>query len=895
MPAFRLLLALAFLAVSARAQSVEEILTQLENGVTDQDRASLVAAQPPDRSPLRKLAAERGAQRWDKADYDGAIKSFRAALALAQAASDEKDVGFNLRRIGNCYQRKRDLAPAIEILKKAAETSASAQDRRGVAEAQSDLSVCLFSSARLDEAERAARESIAAFTDVGDKKRATAVTLNLSTFLGEKGDQESKAALLRQVIRTCEDEGFNDYLVFAINNLGVFYFDQGDYERSLQHSRRTLELMHKYNKADPYKEGMMLSNLGVMHQYLGHEKEALESYNQAIAILEKLDDQYEAMHAHHNRAALYRETGKLDLALAEIRAPIAYFEQKSMPSDSVQSNAELAGILLARGDAESAMAAAEKALAQARAVGNNPNLISAALQPLGAAYVALQRPEQARAAFLEAITAVESVHLGGSQDERENYLHAKAVPYQGMVTLLAADGKTFEALQYAERAKARVLLDVLRGGRAEITRAMSSAEKQRERELAGAVAKLDTRLAREGSKAAPALLLERTLAANQLDEFRAKLYAAHPELRSRRADFQLITEAQIAELLPDAHTALLEYTVTKTEILLFAIARDAKGGPQIQFWQLRDAAGLPAQIESFRQALAARDLQYRAAAQRLYSRVVGPAASTLAGKKRIVIVPDGPLWNLPFQALVSPQGRHMIEDAALFYAPSLTAAREMRRLSGEAPPASGHTLLALGGPTTAADTPPLTESIREVQDVVHLYGARGAAYVQAQAAKQRWKTEAPQFRVLHLATHGILNSNTPLDSYLVMSRVPGETEESRLTAREILGMNLQADLAVLSACEMARGRFRFGEGIIGMSWAFLVAGAPTTVVSQWKVDSASTRELMVSFHRNLKPASAAPLTRRAEALRASVLDLLKNPQYRHPFYWAGFVMIGNGF
>jgi len=100
-------------------------------------------------------------------------------------------------------------------------------------------------------------------------------------------------------------------------------------------------------------------------------------------------------------------------------------------------------------------------------------------------------------------------------------------------------------------------------------------------------------------------------------------------------------------------------------------------------------------------------------------------------------------------------------------------------------------------------------------------------------------------------------------------------------------------MAVLSACETALGAYRSGEGMIGMSWAFLIAGTPTTVVSQWKVDSASTSQLMVAFHKQLK--SHADFSGKADALRGAALALLQNPQYKHPFYWAGFVVIGDGF
>jgi len=95
---------------------------------------------------------------------------------------------------------------------------------------------------------------------------------------------------------------------------------------------------------------------------------------------------------------------------------------------------------------------------------------------------------------------------------------------------------------------------------------------------------------------------------------------------------------------------------------------------------------------------------------------------------------------------------------------------------------------------------------------------------------------------------------------------------------------------VLSACETARGRFGAGEGMIGLTWALFVAGAPATVVSQWKVESATARDLMISFHKRLM----TPKTPKAEALRQAALSLLKSPETSHPFYWAGFTLVGDG-
>jgi CHAT domain-containing protein len=117
-----------------------------------------------------------------------------------------------------------------------------------------------------------------------------------------------------------------------------------------------------------------------------------------------------------------------------------------------------------------------------------------------------------------------------------------------------------------------------------------------------------------------------------------------------------------------------------------------------------------------------------------------------------------------------------------------------------------------------------------------------------------------------------------------------------LEAWEIMKLDLKAEMVVLSACDTARGRVAGGEGMIGLAWAFFVAGCPTTVVSQWSVEVNSTTELMVEFHKGLKPGIEGRSSNlsKAGALLAAVLKLMKNPHYRHPFYWAPFVVIGDG-
>jgi len=484
--------------------------------------------------------------------------------------------------------------------------------------------------------------------------------------------------------------------------------------------------------------------------------------------------------------------------------------------------------------------------------------------------------------------------------------------------LLVAQNDPHQALSYAERARARVLLDVLSSGRLGVTKTMTTAEIERERELKARLASLNTQINQELQRQQPdqnqlnQLDSQLQRARLDLEAFQTNLYVAHPELRPQRGEAPIINAQEIAALLPDARSALLEYVVADDYTYLFAITR-AEGEPEaeVRVYTLPiKRADLAKQTESFRRQLAGRDFGFRDPAQQLYRLLLRPAYAQIHGKTNLIIVPDDKLWELPFQALIAEGRRYVIETGAVSYAPSLTVLREMRaQRNKRRDDVASLDLLALGNPAIGEETigrasgalrdghlGPLPVAEQEVKALEQLYGAaRSKIYIGPEAQEERVKTEGRQARVLHFATHGILNDTSPMYSYLLLA--PGDkNEDGLLEAWELMQMDLQADLAVLSACETARGRFSAGEGMIGLSWAMFVAGVPATLVSQWKVESPGTRDLMLNFHRQLKtPSAVARATAmRAEALRQAARMLMKNPRTRHPFYWAGFVLVGDG-
>jgi CHAT domain-containing protein len=233
----------------------------------------------------------------------------------------------------------------------------------------------------------------------------------------------------------------------------------------------------------------------------------------------------------------------------------------------------------------------------------------------------------------------------------------------------------------------------------------------------------------------------------------------------------------------------------------------------------------------------------------------------------------------------------------LFYAPSLSVLNEMalRRQQQN----SQESLIAFGNPvidrngTLKQNLHPLPEAGTEVAAVATAVRTHMKKVLVGRTAdEETFKTLAPQYATIHLATHGVLDNREPLNSYLLLTKTEDETEnDGLLHAREIIDLNLDSDLAVLSACETGNGRISPGEGVIGMSWAFFVAGARSVVVSQWRVNSGSTSRLMNNFYQALVRQNGPNRRNKSAAFRDASLRLIQERRYRHPFYWAGFVLV----
>lgn len=787
-------------------------------------------------------------------------------------------------------------------------------DQAGVASAWLNTAIVRN---HLDEPETAlepAHKALDLFESLGLKRGVATAQETLSSTYRALGNHRRAFDFAQKSLRLSEEENRRKAIMMALSELAIIYGQQNNGEQALAHLERAFAIAQELG--DTFMIASLRYDMGIQYNRLGNEERALEAYQELLKQMDALGDKGGAAMVRDQIGRILAEVGRYDEALKYHREAVAGLESTNKKRGLAVALRALSSAYLLQQNYSEALLVSERAVSLARHTERKVDVF-AALNDLGYSQLGLNRLDEAKQTFTEAVSIAENLRTlaAGGVEERQRYFELGMTAHHGLLSVLVKQNQPEAALILAEQARARALLDMLQQGRVRVQKTMTAKEQEEERQLKSQLTQLNKLLARVAQSekdAARAGEIENQLEKARLnyEAFQNALYTAHPELKTQRGEAPIINAQELAELLPDASSVLLEYVVTDKQTYLFAITRPAAKA-EIQVYTLPiTRAELAKQIEGFRQQLATRDLGFRASARKLYEFFLKPAQAQLRGKTNVVIAPDSNLWDLPFQSLVNTAGRFMIEDASINYAPSLTVLREMskrrRNLDATRATRAPATLLALGNPVLGRETvdragmtlrdgnlDPLPEASDEVKALARLYGARRSkVYVGAEAREDRVMSEAGRVSVLHFTTHGTLNNASPMYSHLTLAE-GGPNDDGLLEAWELMQLDLKAELAVLSACETARGRIGAGEGVIGFSWAMFIAGVPSTVVSQWKVESASTRDLMVNFHRGLiSPAGTKPT--KSDALRQAALKLMRNPATSHPFYWAGFVLVGDG-
>jgi CHAT domain-containing protein len=813
-------------------------------------------------------------------------KTNERILAIQTDLGDRKAIAVALNNVGSGWRNLGEPLRAIDYLSQAENEFAALGDGRSRAVVLNNIGNVYVDLGDYDRGLDFGRQGLALSEAAKDDTHIGTALNDIAVTEMYRGNYREALRIYQKAMDASRRAGNLWSQAEVANNIGLVYRAQQNHEQAVAYFKQTLEMNRKVGSKDLASDAH--SNLGDEMVALRRLPEAMLHFRECLRLSEETADRDVASEAHRGLGTAFFLSNRLAEAEVELLAAAAIQRELLDSPNLAQTWVELSRLRLKQGRFNDALDQARESI-QLLASIDKPEILWQAQLATGRALRALGRNDDAARSFEASMTTIESLRLrvAGPPTALPVYFADKLEPYRERVTLALAAGQTEAALRFAEQSKSRALGDILRSGRTDLGKSLTPDEREAEHRLKIRLAGLDIRIANHQNDDAQ-LQSERDRARRELEALESDLYAAHPETALQRGEFPALTIAETAQLAVDTGAVILNYFVTPENAWVFVIRRGAS--TRVVSLGMGQAA-LSARATEFHRQLAAHDLNYATAAQALYRTLLAPVEHDLTGQRAVVFLPDGPLWDVAFQALQPAPRRFLIEQVAVSYSPSLAVLRETMRLARKrrATPVTGE-LLALGNP---AGRDPLPEAERQVRELEKLYGPQQSRVLIGDAASEgRFKSEAGNYRVLHLASHAVLDGVNPMYSHALLARTANDA--GMLEARELMNFNLHAELLVLSACETARGRAVGGEGISGMLWAAFVAGAPTTVASLWRVESASTSDLMVGFHRNWLAArhSGDPFAKPV-SLQQAARSLIAGGTWSHPFYWAGFIVMGS--
>ena len=590
--------------------------------------------------------------------------------------------------------------------------------------------------------------------------------------------------------------------------------------------------------------------------------------------VQQVEDQ--VVNALEHLGNAYRGTGNVEAAIKAYESGLVRIKEAGLKTHlEGDLHQGLGRLYLEQKDYARAEENLQKALRIAEKL-QHAQVIERASHQMGDLYRETQRPAEAIPYYKKAIASIESTRsLLESEELRSSFFEDKRQTYSGMILAYIGEKNWEEAFNYSERARSRAFLDIL-GSKVQLARGTLLEE---ERSLQAKISGLQARVAMEeetdedspetGGKQ-PRQELE--AAQKAYNDFLAKVRKENKEQASLM-NVEPLTLKQTQELLEPGVT-MLEYFVTQQAVLLWVVEKD-----RLQFVNIRlGRKDLISKVSALRESVfqLGEKEKFRATSQELYKLLIEPSLQHIRGKE-LLIVPHDVLHYLPFQALVSRQGKYLIQDYPAYYLSSAS----LMQFTKEKKRAGGERALVMGNPNLGDEAYNLRFAEREAKEVASVY-PQSAVYLRADASKPRVVSLSPNFDMLHFAVHAEFNEEDPMSSALLLA--PEGSGDGKLRVGEIFSLDLKTNMVVLSACETGLGKLSSGDEIVGLTRAFIYAGTPSIVTTLWKVNDRASYELMREFYSRLKSA------KKSEALRQAQLKTME--QFPEPFYWAAYELTG---
>ncbi|NEQ47488.1 MAG: CHAT domain-containing protein [Leptolyngbya sp. SIOISBB] len=783
------------------------------------------------------------------------MESFESALNIVQEISFRPDEADLLNRLGNVYYMQGRYDEAVEVLQQALALSQEIDHRSDQAFILSTLSVIELDRGQFAQALNYGQQSLAILQEIGARPTQADLLVLTGRIKSIQGDYVAAIAAQQQALDIVTDISDLDGEAYARQQLGLTYSEIGQYDRAFALNQQVLEISQRIG--DRSREASTLDIIGNLYAEQGKSQEALDAYAQALVIWQDIGSPIGESRSLRNVGFLREQLG--DYADAQQALQQALDLQRRIGAQG-HEGLTLNGLAIAQagsGNLDEATTLLREAISLHEETGDHPGRAQA-LSDLGTMLLQTGQLAEAETMLYEAIALLESLRPSELQDtDKIALFDTQLAAYDTLQRVLVAQNdpaKALSALEVAERGRARAFVESLTvrlGDRTDL-------------EIDTASPNLDQM--RQTAQQQNATLVEYSIVgADDSPELYIWVIAPTGDITFRQ---QSLAGIELADLVIDTRAAIG--------------VRGSRAG---------------ARPQRRPEVLAQQRAETTAKLTQLHELLMAPIADLLPTdpEQRVIMIPQGDLFLVPFPALLNADGSYLIEQHTLLTAPSihvLDLTRQQRQQRGDI--ASPDDVLVVGNPdmpTVEISDGPLPGLFGAEEEAIKIADLFGAEALTGSAATEAYiKQQMTEPRLLHLATHGLLEYGFPDESGVrdlpgAIALTPGNGEDGLLTAAEIYSMNLNADLVVLSACDTGRGRIT-GDGVVGLSRAFISAGAPSVVVSLWAVPDASTAELMVAFYNQLDQGQD-----KAQALRQAMLTTMQ--QYPDdPKHWAAFTLIG---
>lgn len=835
--------------------------------------------------------------------------------------------------------KAEDFAAGLQYAKEAKEAYRELKDLRWELGALSQEAGAMNGTGKRTEALALYEEIIVRAREGKFPREEAGAYGNAGSIYRIRGDLVKALDYLKRDLKIREEGNDFRFQGMVLTELGIVYDLLGQSELAIESLKRSAELSKK--SGDRSSEAIALTNLGVVYREAKQYDKAIPPLLSAKEIHMSTGDTSGQGSCLGTLGSIYREQKKFPEALKCVSEAMEIYRELGWVEEQGTLKDGLGNIYTDMGRYDEAEKHFLGAVRDYKAVGND-RFLANTYGNMARSYNRQKKQREAEAYYKKCIDLFEGVRSGlsTSAEGKAEFLSRRLPVYQDYIALLNQQGRSEEAFNLTQKTKGRSLLDLLDSAKVSVQQEMSATERAEEADLRNKADLINAQMVKEGvrneegaKKRFAVLKEELAKAENRLSAFRVGLYAKHPELARKRAT-STATLQQLAAKLPK-NAAVLEFVAAAKPFVFVVTSAGGKG--QVKSFSLGvDRTKLDSLAKRFQTALSNPNSDYLPLSKDLYKALVAPVAKSIKGKTHLVVCPDGSLWDVSFAALWDR--KFLAETHEISYAYSGTAAESVLRPKSARKVEGSLLMFAnpdFGGAARFGDSavipgqrpieppsrpieppsrpieppsrpiePPsrdlgtglragivdLPGTQREADAVAKLYpGAK--VYTRSQAQESAFVKEAGKYRYLHLASHAFFNDASPMLSSIVLATPANATQDGYLTAREIFDLQLNADLVVLSACNTARGDKRSGDGIVGLSWALFAAGAPAQVVSQWSVDDRATATLMTRFYQNMKAGQS-----KGVALRNASVSLRKpgnDPKWRHPYYWAPFIILGD--